>query len=216
MSGQLPVDLGPKFALGRYMTEVTCAECHGPKLEGDPKAPMGRIPNLIVAGSYSPTQFATLMAQGIAAGNRKINPVMTGVARTRFSHFTPRERDALYAYFESASRAFLATPTVTRLRRADRRVAQFAISSAALPSNRAPDLLRGLDGGFERPREAEQRVDGKANKKNGQRERHRFAKFTNIGRHDKEPPSCPGLGARSKIRLAHAARESGGNPDVSF
>jgi cytochrome c553 len=98
---QRPLDLGSRFALGRYIAEVTCAECHGPKLEGDPKAPMGRIPSLIVAGGYSPTQFATLMAQGIAAGNRKINPVMAGVARTRFSHFTPHERDALYAYLKA-------------------------------------------------------------------------------------------------------------------
>ncbi len=29
-----PVDLGPKYALGRYITRVTCSECHGPKLEG--------------------------------------------------------------------------------------------------------------------------------------------------------------------------------------
>ena len=31
-----PVELGPKYALGRYITRVTCAECHGPKLEGAP------------------------------------------------------------------------------------------------------------------------------------------------------------------------------------
>jgi hypothetical protein len=41
------------------------------------------------------------MTRGIAAGNRKINPVMAGVARTRFSHFTPHERDALYAYLKA-------------------------------------------------------------------------------------------------------------------
>lgn len=98
---QLPVDLGPQYALGRYITEVTCAECHGPKLEGNPHAPMGRIPNLIVAGGYSRADFERLMTQGIAAGNRKINPVMAGVARTRFSHFTPHERDALYSYLQA-------------------------------------------------------------------------------------------------------------------
>jgi cytochrome c553 len=99
--GVLPVDLGPSHALGRYITEVTCAECHGPKLEGDPQAPMGRIPNLIVAGGYSRAEFERLMTQGIARGNRKINPVMAGVARTRFSHFTPHERDALYGYLKA-------------------------------------------------------------------------------------------------------------------
>jgi cytochrome c553 len=100
----LPVDLGASHALGRYITEVTCAECHGPKLEGDPHAPMGRIPNLIVAGGYSRAEFERLMTQGIATGNRKINPVMAGVARTRFSHFTPHERDALYAYLKARAK----------------------------------------------------------------------------------------------------------------
>jgi cytochrome c553 len=98
---KLPVDLGAQYALGRYMTEVTCAECHGPELKGSPHAPMGRIPDLVVAGGYTRAEFEKLMVQGIAAGNRKINPVMSGVARTRFSHFTPHERDALYAYLKA-------------------------------------------------------------------------------------------------------------------
>jgi cytochrome c553 len=98
---QLPADLGPQYALGRYITEVTCAECHGPKLEGNPDAAMGRIPNLAVAGGYSRSEFERLMTQGIAAGKRRINPIMTGVARTRFSHFTAHERDALYSYLKA-------------------------------------------------------------------------------------------------------------------
>ncbi len=98
---ELPIDLGARFSLGRYITEVTCAECHGPKLEGNPDAPMGRIPNLIVAGGYSRAEFERLMTQGIAAGNRKINPIMAGVARTRFSHLTPHERAALYDYLKA-------------------------------------------------------------------------------------------------------------------
>ncbi len=98
---ELPVDLGPRFALGHYITEVTCAECHGPKLEGNPNAPMGRIPNLIVAGGYSRAEFETLMTRGIAANNRKINPVMSGVARTRFAHLTRHERDALFDYLKA-------------------------------------------------------------------------------------------------------------------
>jgi cytochrome c553 len=98
---QLPVDLGAQHALGRYITEVTCAECHGPRLEGNPEAPMGKIPNLVVAGGYSRAEFERLMMQGIAVGNRKINPIMSGVAVTRFSHFTPHERDALYGYLKA-------------------------------------------------------------------------------------------------------------------
>ena len=99
--GVVPLDLGPQYALGRYITEVTCAECHGPKLEGRPHAPMGKIPNLTVAGGYTRAEFEKLMVQGVAAGNRKINPIMAGVARTRFSHFTPHERDSLYAYLKA-------------------------------------------------------------------------------------------------------------------
>ena len=99
--GVAPIDLGPQYALGRYITEVTCAECHGPKLEGNPDAPMGRIPNLAVAGGYTRAEFENLMLNGVATGNRKINPIMAGVARTRFSHFTPHERDALYAYLKA-------------------------------------------------------------------------------------------------------------------
>lgn len=102
---QLPADPGPQYALGRYITEVTCAECHGPKLEGHPDAPMGRIPDLVVAGGYSRADFERLMTSGIAEGNRKINPIMAGVARTRFSHFTPHERDALYAYLKARAEA---------------------------------------------------------------------------------------------------------------
>lgn len=100
-ASQLPSDLGQQYALGRYITEVTCAECHGPKLEGNPGAAMGKIPNLIVAGGYTRSEFERLMTQGIATGNRKINPIMAGVARTRFSHFTPHERDALYSYLHA-------------------------------------------------------------------------------------------------------------------
>jgi mono/diheme cytochrome c family protein len=94
-----PVDLGPKYALGRYITRVTCAECHGPKLEGGKP---GEPPNLIVAGGYTRAEFETLMTKGVASGGRKLkNPLMGEVARERFSHFTPHERDAIYAYLKA-------------------------------------------------------------------------------------------------------------------
>jgi len=94
-----PVDLGPKFALGRYITRVTCAECHGPKLEGDP---VFKVPNLVAAGAYSRAEFETLMTKGVPSGGRKLkNPLMGEVARERFVHFTPHERDALYAYLKT-------------------------------------------------------------------------------------------------------------------
>jgi cytochrome c553 len=97
-----PVDLGPKYALGRYITRVTCAECHGPDLNGDPKRRTGEPPNLVVAGGYSRAEFETLMTEGIPSGGRKLkNPLMGEVARERFTHFTPHERDELYAYLHA-------------------------------------------------------------------------------------------------------------------
>ena len=99
--GVFPADLGPEYALGRYVTSVTCAECHGPRLEGRPDDPAGKIPNLIVAGGYTRDQFETLITKGIPVGGRTLNPMMSGVAQTRFSHLTPHERDALYAYLKA-------------------------------------------------------------------------------------------------------------------
>lgn len=32
----MPIDLGPQHAKGRYITMVTCAECHGPELKAIP------------------------------------------------------------------------------------------------------------------------------------------------------------------------------------
>jgi cytochrome c553 len=97
----LPVDLGPQHALGRYITEVTCAECHGPDLKGDPHGGAGAPPNLVVAGGYSRAEFERLMTKGIPTGNRKLREMMSGVAVTRFAHLTPHERDALYAYLKA-------------------------------------------------------------------------------------------------------------------
>lgn len=93
-----PVDLGEQHALGRYIATVTCAECHGSELKGDP----GFTPDLIVAGGYSREEFETLMTKGILPGGRKFkNPLMGEVAQGRFGHFTPHERDALYAYLKA-------------------------------------------------------------------------------------------------------------------
>ena len=98
---QLPVDLGPNYALGRYITEVTCAECHGPKLQGNPNDPIGNIPDLIVVGGYTREQFETLATKGIPVGGRKLKPMMAYVALGRIAHMTPHERDALYAYLKA-------------------------------------------------------------------------------------------------------------------
>ena len=92
-----PVDLGPTHALGRYITRVTCAECHGAELKGGDDTP-----DLIVAGGYSRAEFEKLMTQGIPTGGRKFkNQLMADVAQSRFSQFTRHERDALYAYLKA-------------------------------------------------------------------------------------------------------------------
>ena len=95
-----PVDLGPKYALGRYITTVSCEECHGSDLNGDSSGPV-KVPNLIVAGGYSPADFERLTTTGIPVGGRKLNPMMYYVAVGRLSHLTPHERDALYAYLKA-------------------------------------------------------------------------------------------------------------------
>ena len=100
-ANELPADLGAKHALGRYITEVTCAECHGAKLEGNPNDPIGNIPNLIVVGGYTREEFETLATKGIPVGGRKLKPMMVYVALGRIAHMTPHERDALYAYLKA-------------------------------------------------------------------------------------------------------------------
>lgn len=92
-----PVDLGPQHALGRYIARVTCAECHGPELKGNERD----TPDLIIVGAYSREEFERLMTQGVPTGGRKLNELMTAVARGRFSQMTPNERDALYAYLKA-------------------------------------------------------------------------------------------------------------------
>ena len=100
-ANQLPVDLGPSYALGRYITEVTCAECHGPQLEGKKPPKAGMPPDLTVVGGYSRADFEKLITTGVPVGGRKLNPMMVSVARGRFPHMTPHERDALYAYLKA-------------------------------------------------------------------------------------------------------------------
>lgn len=97
----LPFDAGPDHALGRYITEVTCAECHGPKLEGH-QDEEGSTPNLVVAGGYTRAEFETLLTKGVLPNGRKFkNPLMGQAAKNRFLHLTPHERDALYAYLKA-------------------------------------------------------------------------------------------------------------------
>jgi cytochrome c553 len=95
------VDLGPRYGLGRYLASVTCAECHGSDLTGIKDLEPGiNTPDLVVAGGYSRGDFERLMTSGVPIGGRKLR-IMGDVAKERFPHFTPHERDALYAYLEA-------------------------------------------------------------------------------------------------------------------
>ncbi len=90
-----PVDLGPTHALGRYITMLTCAECHGTKLTGGEDTP-----DLIVIAAYSRAEFETLMTKGVPNGPRRLD-LMAMVSQNRFSRMTMAERDALYAYLKA-------------------------------------------------------------------------------------------------------------------
>jgi cytochrome c553 len=95
------VDLGARYALGRYITSVTCAECHGSDLTGTKDVEPGlNSPNLIVVGAYTRADFERLMTTGVPVGGRKLR-LMYEVAKHRFTRMTPHERDALYAYLKA-------------------------------------------------------------------------------------------------------------------
>jgi mono/diheme cytochrome c family protein len=95
------LDLGPRYALGHYITSVTCAECHGSDLKGTKDVEPGlNSPNLIVVGGYTRADFERLMTTGVPVGGRKLR-LMDQVAKHRFAKMTPHERDALYAYLKA-------------------------------------------------------------------------------------------------------------------
>lgn len=89
----LPPPADPALALGHYVAITSCTECHGNLLTGDGGSPS--IP--AVTATYSAEEFAEFLRTGIAKGGREL-PMMSGVARGRFAHFTPAETEALYRY----------------------------------------------------------------------------------------------------------------------
>lgn len=85
---------------GEYTAMTTCIECHGFKLHADypwPTDPAERTPDLRIIAAYDKTEFLRLMQTGKAKGDREL-PMMSGVARGRFSHFNEQELDDLYTY----------------------------------------------------------------------------------------------------------------------
>ncbi|HWA04695.1 MAG TPA: c-type cytochrome [Rhizomicrobium sp.] len=94
----------PAVRRGEYLAMTSCNECHGFGLRGDnPWDPPGeRAPDLVIAASYTWPDFLHFMRTGKAAGNREL-PMMSGVARGRFAHWTDREVADLYAFFQALS-----------------------------------------------------------------------------------------------------------------
>lgn len=92
-----PEDLQGPQGQGRYLALTVCTECHGMNLQGSDD---GSAPDLVVAGAYSADDFARLMRDGIAVGEREL-PMMSGVARTRFSQFQDGEVRALYDFLSA-------------------------------------------------------------------------------------------------------------------
>ncbi len=85
---------GPDPAsLGRYIAMSSCTECHGQRLQGSPQG----APALSIVGGYTPSEFAKLMREGLPKDGKE-REMMSPVARSRFSHFTDEEVNALYAY----------------------------------------------------------------------------------------------------------------------
>lgn len=89
---------------GEYLAMTSCNECHGLGLRGDDPwaAPVEMAPDLVIVGSYEKADFVKLMRTGKAAGNREL-PMMSGVARDRFVHWTDGEVDDLYAFLQALS-----------------------------------------------------------------------------------------------------------------
>lgn len=94
------MELTDPLAFGRYLALTSCTECHGGDLRGSPG---GDAPALAIAGAYAPEEFVALMRTGVARGDRELG-LMSGVARSRFAHFTDAEISALHAYLKSLSK----------------------------------------------------------------------------------------------------------------
>jgi cytochrome c553 len=110
---ELPAEVGPNYARGRYMAAINCAECHGPALHGGDRAQAdfnpsfgerwAPTPDLAIVGAYDRQKFKRLMRTGVPADGRKLDE-MADVAKQDFSHFTDGEIDTLYVYLQERAK----------------------------------------------------------------------------------------------------------------
>jgi cytochrome c553 len=91
------VDADDPASRGRYLTMSFCSECHGQSLEGF--APINAPPLAVVKG-YSEAEFARLMRDGVATGDRSLK-LMGPTSQARFSSFSAGEVAAIYAFLQS-------------------------------------------------------------------------------------------------------------------
>lgn len=85
------------IARGEHIAKTTCIECHGFSLRADVPYLGETAPDLIIVAGYGEAAFTHLMCTGKALGEREL-PMMSGVARGRFVHFTDAEVRDLYAF----------------------------------------------------------------------------------------------------------------------
>ena len=88
------------LARGEYLAMTTCNECHGLTLHADSPFDDETAPSLVVIAGYDEPAFTRLMRTGKALGDREL-PMMSGVARGRFVHFTDEEVRELYSFLKN-------------------------------------------------------------------------------------------------------------------
>ncbi len=81
---------------GKYLAVTTCTECHGMNLMGNGD----QTPALTVVSGYTNEDLKHLFKTGEALGGRELE-LMSSVSRSRFSHFTDEEVEAIHAYLST-------------------------------------------------------------------------------------------------------------------
>ena len=87
---------------GEYLARMTCTECHGNRLTGEP-APEGEMgsPSLSGALGYSLEEFVTLLRTGTPRDTSRKLTLMAEVAQNSLTHLTDDEIAAVYGYLKA-------------------------------------------------------------------------------------------------------------------
>jgi mono/diheme cytochrome c family protein len=91
-----PADMGERHALGRHIAKIVCSECHNAQLEGYPDF----TPDLDIAGAFTEAELVELLSTGKGKSKPDLG-LMTQSSRSRFSQFTPGERQAVVSYLKA-------------------------------------------------------------------------------------------------------------------